>query len=415
VIQQNVGRYQIVRKLGDGGMGAVYLAHDPRFPRDVALKILHPQFSQDPSFRERFDREARTIAALEHHAIVPVHDFGEHESRPYLVMRLMTGGTLVNWRRDGHLSVGEISPIVGRIASALDRAHELEIVHRDLKPANVLFDDRGNAYLSDFGIVKLLSAHTLTADQALIGTPTYMSPEQAQGDKQLDGRSDIYSLGVVIFELLNGTAPYPADTGIAVALKHITAPVPSLREARPDLAPGVCHVVEQALAKDPKQRFPTAGAFAQALSAAAAGSHFAQAPTVCRALANGEASFPQTPSPWRRGRRRPDRRGSATWGSAGAYEPFWLWDPGSGDADGHGYTGCGHGDRRDRCWLRGRNSGCRPRRARRGTDSDLDSGPYGNWDGNSVAYARVQCRRYDGRGERRQGDGLRAGRRLLAR
>lgn len=275
-------------------MGAVYLAHDPRFPRDVALKILHPQFSQDPNFRQRFEREARTIAALEHHAIVPVHDFGEHQGRPYLVMRLMTGGTLTNWRREGRLSVGEIAPIVDRIASALDRAHELKIVHRDLKPANVLFDDRGNAYLSDFGIVKLLSAHTLTADQALIGTPTYMSPEQAQGERQIDGRSDIYSLGVVIFELLNGTPPYQAETGIAVALKHITAPVPSLQETRPDLAPGVCRVVEQALAKEPDQRFATAGAFARALSAAATGAHFAQAQTVVESRPEEAVVAPET-------------------------------------------------------------------------------------------------------------------------
>ncbi|MDX1688381.1 MAG: bifunctional serine/threonine-protein kinase/formylglycine-generating enzyme family protein [Candidatus Promineifilaceae bacterium] len=278
--QETVGRYQIVRKLGDGGMGAVYLAHDPRFPRDVALKILHPQFSQDPNFRQRFEREARTIAALEHHAIVPVHDFGEHQGRPYLVMRLMTGGTLVDWRHGDHLSVDEITPIVDRIASALDRAHELDIVHRDLKPANVLFDDRANAYLSDFGIVKLLTGHTLTAEQALIGTPTYMSPEQAQGNKEIDGRSDIYSLGVVVFELLNGRPPYRADTGIAVALKHITEPVPSLRETRPDLASGVCRVVEQALAKDPGMRFPTAGAFARALSTAAAGTPAVQAQTI---------------------------------------------------------------------------------------------------------------------------------------
>ena len=274
----------------------MYLAHDPRFPRDVALKILHPQFSHDPNFRQRFQREARTIAALEHHAIVPVHDFGEHQGRPYLVMRLMTGGTLVNWRRDGSPSVEDIAPIVDRIASALDRAHELDIVHRDLKPANVLFDDGGNAYLSDFGIVKLLSSHTLTADQALIGTPTYMSPEQAQGDKQIDGRSDIYSLGVVIFELLNGTPPYQADTGIAVALKHITEPVPSLREARPDLPSGVCRVVERALAKDPDHRFATAGAFARALTAAAAGSSSPQAQTMVEPLPKKTMATATSPS-----------------------------------------------------------------------------------------------------------------------
>ena len=298
--QQKVGRYQIVRKLGDGGMGAVYLAHDPRFPRDVALKILHPQFSEDPNFRQRFEREAQTIASLEHHAIVPVHDFGEYQGRPYLVMRLMTGGTLVNWQHDRHLSVDEITPIVNRIASALDRAHELEIVHRDLKPANVLFDDRENAYLSDFGIVKLLSAHTLTAEQALIGTPTYMSPEQAQGDKQIDGRSDIYSLGVVVFELLNGTPPYHADTGIAVALKHITAPVPSLHEMRSDLAPAVCRVVERALAKEPNQRFPTAGEFARALSAAASGAPSLQeAQTVVERLPQ-ESATADSPSARRR-------------------------------------------------------------------------------------------------------------------
>lgn len=264
-----IGRYEIVRMLGEGGMGAVYLAHDPRFPRDVALKLMNPDITGDARLRERFVREARTIARLEHYAIVPVHDFGEEDGRLYLVMRLMTGGTLATRLEDGFLSLTEAEALLEPITAALDRAHEQGMVHRDIKPANILFDEEGQAYLSDFGIVKVAGATMLTATHGLVGTPRYISPEQARGDGELDGRSDVYSLGAVVYHMLSGQPPYDADTAIGVAMKHLTEPVPSLQAVRPELAPAVCDVVARAMAKEPDQRHPTAGAFAQALSSAA--------------------------------------------------------------------------------------------------------------------------------------------------
>lgn len=272
MVAQTFGRYEIKKQLGRGGMATVYLAHDPRFGRDVALKVLPPQFLHEEQFRARFEREAKTIAMLEHKAIVPVYDFGEHDGQPYLVMRYMTGGTLEDKvRREGLLSPEETVRIVRSIAAALDAAHSKGIVHRDLKPANILFDHEGDAYLSDFGIVKLSEATAHLTGNAIVGTPAYMSPEQVHGKQNVDGRSDIYTLGVILYELLIGQTPYSGDTPTQVMMAHVLEPVPDLLEAKHSLPPSLNHIVQTAMAKDVEQRYRTAGDMAIALEKAMTG------------------------------------------------------------------------------------------------------------------------------------------------
>jgi serine/threonine-protein kinase len=267
-----MGRYEIKGELGRGGMAVVYRALDPQVKREVAVKILPIQYLDDPEFRTRFEREATTVASLEHPAIVPLYDFGEDASsrQLYFVMRLMTGGSLTERVRRSPLTIGEAARIFSRIAPGLDEAHSKGIVHRDLKPGNILFDQRGDPYISDFGIAKQAGGGT-TVTSGIVGTPSYMSPEQARGEKELTGRSDIYSLGVILFEILTGTTPFQADTPIAVALKHITDPVPSIHQVRPDLPADCQTVLDRAMAKDPDQRFPNAVAFANALASIARG------------------------------------------------------------------------------------------------------------------------------------------------
>jgi serine/threonine protein kinase len=188
-----IGRYEIREEIGRGGMATVYRAYDPRFERDVAIKVLPAGFLHDPIFRSRFEREAKTIASLEYPAIVPVHDFGTENGQPYLVMRLMLGGSLADRLVQGPLTLSTAAEILNRLAPTLDAAHAAGIVHRDLKPGNILFDRLGNPYLSDFGIVKLSesSATALTQSGGALGTPAYMSPEQARAVLELDGRSDV--------------------------------------------------------------------------------------------------------------------------------------------------------------------------------------------------------------------------------
>ncbi|MFZ0545721.1 MAG: protein kinase [Candidatus Promineifilaceae bacterium] len=270
---QRIGRYEIKRELGRGGMAAVYEAYDPRFKRDVAIKMLPQAFSHDPQFRARFEREAQTIAMLEHPAIVPVYDYGEENGRLYLVMRLMTGGSLADRLRRGPLSPQEASEIMNHLAPALDAAHARGMIHRDLKPANILFDQWNKPYLSDFGIVKLASESgtSLTATGGLIGTPAYMSPEQVQGDETLDGRSDIYSLGIILFETLTGQTPYNAPTPMGLAFKQVNEPTPRLGSFNMTLPSGCQRVIEQAMAKNKDQRFLTAQAMANSLTQAITG------------------------------------------------------------------------------------------------------------------------------------------------
>ena len=263
---ETIGIYQVKSELGRGGMATVYLAYDPRFERDIAVKVLPRELlHSDPQFRLRFEREAKIIAQLEHSAIVPVYDVGEADGQPYFVMRYMNGGSLSERIKAGILTIDEAARILGIIAPALDEAHSKGIIHRDIKPSNILFDRRDNPYISDFGIAKLTQAQAgNVTGSAIIGTPAYMAPEQAQGD-EIDGRSDIYSLGIILFEMLTGKQPYEADTPMAVAIKHITDPVPHILSANPKLPEGMDTVIQQAMAKDRHERYSSAVEMTNAL------------------------------------------------------------------------------------------------------------------------------------------------------
>lgn len=267
---QKFGRYEIKAEIGRGGMATVYHAYDPRFEREVAIKVLPREMLHDVQFRIRFEREAKTIAMLEHPAIVPVHDFGEEDGQPYFVMRYMTGGSLSDRMKDGPLSIQEAARLVTHLAPALDEAHAKGIIHRDLKPGNILFDQYNEPYISDFGIAKLSESQTNVTGSAIVGTPAYMSPEQAQGEA-IDGRSDIYGLGVILFEMLSGQQPYHGDTPMSVMVKHITEPVPHILDVKPDLPCDLEDVIEKAMAKDRDRRFQTVKALADALNAVARG------------------------------------------------------------------------------------------------------------------------------------------------
>lgn len=270
---EKIGRYQIKSELGRGGMATVFHAYDPSFERNVAIKVLPHAMLHDPQFRTRFEREAKMIALLEHPAIVPVYDFGEQDGQPYIVMRYMAGGSLSERLKPGALSLEDTVRLINRLAPALDAAHARGIIHRDLKPGNVLFDQYGNAFLSDFGIARLSQSEgaTLTGG-SIVGTPAYMSPEQVQGEKNIDGRSDIYALGVLIYQMLTGFQPYRGETPAKVMMMHVLEPVPDIRTENADLPPSVAPVLERALAKAPDDRFATTKELATALESAQRGS-----------------------------------------------------------------------------------------------------------------------------------------------
>ena len=256
---EKIGIYEVKSELGRGGMATVYCAYDPRFEREVAVKVLPRELLHaDPQFRLRFEREAKIIAQLEHSAIVPVYDVGEAEGQPFFVMRYMNGGSLSERIKAGVFSIDEAAKILEVIAPGLDEAHSKGIVHRDIKPSNILFDRRGIPYISDFGIAKLTQAQSgSVTGSAIIGTPAYMAPEQAQGN-EVDGRADIYALGIILFEMVTGKQPYEADTPMAVAIKHITDPVPHIRQSNPKLPEGMETIIQKAMAKKKDDRFSTA-------------------------------------------------------------------------------------------------------------------------------------------------------------
>jgi serine/threonine-protein kinase len=267
-----VGRYEIEEQLAEGGMGVVYSARDPLMKRRVALKLLKPDYSRDATLRGRFLSEAEAVARLEHPCIVPVYDFGEHDDQLFFVMRFLPGGTLFDRLAGGEPLAGrELAPVLERVASALDAAHSAGIVHRDIKPANILFDSDGAAYLSDFGIAKGGQREGDTTGALVVGTPRYMSPEQAQAVEAIDGRSDIYSLGAVAFHALAGRPPFEGTTAVALALQHVSEAPPSILEFVPSLPRVADRVFGRVLAKRPTDRYATATAFARDLADIAAG------------------------------------------------------------------------------------------------------------------------------------------------
>jgi serine/threonine-protein kinase len=268
LIGKTLGQFEIQSELGRGGMATVYRAKQKSINRVVAIKVLPPALLHDVGFYERFAREVDVIARLEHPHILPIYDYGEADGMPYIAMRYLAGGSLAQRLRRGIPPIKALPRAISQIAEALDHAHRQGIIHRDLKPGNILLDENGNAYLTDFGIAKVLDSN-LTGS-AIIGTPAYMSPEQANG-LALDGRSDIYSLGVVLYELLTGREPFDAPTPIALLLKHIQEPLPSVRAIRPELPAALDTVIAHATAKTPDARYANpldlAWAFQDAINA----------------------------------------------------------------------------------------------------------------------------------------------------
>jgi len=263
---EKFSRYELRQELGRGGMATVYRAYDPLFEREVALKILNRELLDDPQVRERFERETKIIAKLEHAAIVPVYDVSRDHTQLFFVMRYMSGGSLTEQIQNRSLSLFQMAHIIQRVATALDYAHARGVIHRDLKPDNILFDEYNNAYISDFGIAKLIQATTTLTKSGIIGTPTHMSPEQAKGEA-MDGRSDIYSLGVILFEMLSGKTPYDATTPLGMAFKHATYPVPRILNINPNLPAGVEGVIEKVMAKERERRYRSGVEFANAFVA----------------------------------------------------------------------------------------------------------------------------------------------------
>ena len=272
---KHIGRYDIISLIGQGGMSAVYLGYDPRSMRQVAIKILPPYYLHAPKFRERFEREALMIALLEHPAIVPVYDMGEEDDQPYIVMRYMSGGSLSEKLKKGPLLLRDCMDMYLRLAPAVDSAHAKGVTHRDVKPDNLLFDKYDNVFLSDFGLARLRETIGFTniSDGSIMGTPAYMSPEQIQGDREIDGRSDIYSMGVVLFQMLTGTVPFSGATAASVMMMHLINPVPQIYDLNKTLPLGIQPVIETAMAKNPNDRYHTAGEFAKAIQAVTTGVH----------------------------------------------------------------------------------------------------------------------------------------------
>jgi len=297
-----IGRYEIKNEIARGGMATVFRAYDPRFERDIAIKILPQAFLHDPQFRVRFEREAKMIALLEHPAIVPVYDFGEENGQPYIVMRYMSGGSLTERLQQVSLSLEETSQMITRIAPGLDAAHARDIIHRDLKPGNILFDQYGNAYLSDFGIARLAAASSATlTGAAILGTPAYMSPEQVQGEKTIDGRSDLYALGILVFQMLTGEVPYQADTPAKVMMSHVLQPIPNIQETKRDLPDECKDLITKAMAKNPNDRYSTAIEFASELESVVLGKALTSTSTpketIIMGAAAADSAIPNEASP----------------------------------------------------------------------------------------------------------------------
>lgn len=268
----NVGPYRIIEQRGQGGMATVYKAYHPALDRYVAIKVLHQAFKEDPNFLARFQREARVVAHIEHPNIVPVYDFAEHEGQPYLVMKYVEGETLKARLQREPLTKQEALQIIDAMGSALSYAHDMGILHRDIKPSNVLLTEEGDVYLADFGLARIAQSGTSTlSSDVMLGTPQYISPEQARGVDDLDQGTDIYSFGVVLYEMVVGRVPFNADTPFSIIHDHIYTPLPLPQALNPNVPDDVERVLLKALAKDRSDRFDTVADMVAAFHAAVNG------------------------------------------------------------------------------------------------------------------------------------------------
>jgi len=268
-VGENVGSYRIIEQLGQGGMATVFKAYHAALDRYVALKVLHAAFNEDKTFLGRFEREARVVAKLEHPNIVPVYDYSEHQNQPYLVMKYIEGETLKARINKGPLSSIELEEVVSSVGSALAYAHKQGILHRDIKPSNVLIAPTGVMYLADFGLARIaaMGESTLSVD-SIMGTPQYISPEQAMGKKNLDSGTDIYSFGVLLYELVVGQVPFSADTPFSIIHDHIYTPLPLPMDINPQVPETVQLVLLKALSKERADRFETIDEMNRAFKAA---------------------------------------------------------------------------------------------------------------------------------------------------
>ncbi len=264
-----VGPYRILEQLGQGGMATVYKGYHASLDRYVAVKVLHQAFLEDPNFHARFQREARLVARLEHPNIVPIYDYAEHENQPYLVMKYIEGETLKARMQRGILNASEILKIVETVGAGLSYAHKQGILHRDIKPSNVILANDGGIYLADFGLARIAQSgeSTLTSDMVL-GTPQYISPEQAMSKKDLDDGTDIYSFGVMLYEMTVGRVPFSADTPFSVIHDHIYSPLPPPSSLNPKISPDLERVLLKALAKERADRFKDVPEFVEAFKQA---------------------------------------------------------------------------------------------------------------------------------------------------
>ncbi len=268
----HIGKYEIISRLGRGGMGEVYKAFHPQLQRYVAIKVLLTSSETDPEFIARFQNEALAVARLRHPNIVQVFDFDIEGDKPYMVMEFVEGETLAQrmtrYHREGKLaSTEEIAHLFQQLCSAVDYAHKQGMLHRDIKPANVILNAQGDAILTDFGLAKISGLSGLTASGSVMGTPHYMSPEQGQG-QPMDARSDVYSLSVMLYEMLAGKLPFDADTPVGVIMQHIMTPPPPIEQANPAVHSALAQVALLGMAKKPDERFRSAGALGAAIASA---------------------------------------------------------------------------------------------------------------------------------------------------
>jgi serine/threonine-protein kinase len=292
-------RYELEELVGTGGMSSVFRAHDRLLDRKVALKILHQQYSGDDEYVERFRREARAVAALSHPNIVTVIDRGEHDDRQFIVFEYVEGENLKRLiERRGPAPVATALQLAMEIARGLSFAHQQGLVHRDVKPQNVLLNGDGAAKVTDFGIARSLDVqHGMTQTGTVLGTSDYIAPEQAQGQR-VDEHTDVYSLGVVLYELLTAHVPFPGENFVAVAMRHINEPPPPIRDQRPDVPPRVEAAVQRAMAKRPEDRFPTMADFCGELEACLAELQAGAGTQVVATPAYRPARRRRGPSPW---------------------------------------------------------------------------------------------------------------------